>query len=239
MAAVASKPPISGICTSISTRSKVSRSSAASASRPLLATVTAWPRLREQLRRATRWLTTLSSASSTFTRRTGAASGRDGRGGAARTRRGRRGRAVAGCSTLADGVEQIGRVDRLGEIGGDPELAAAGGVAVLPGRGQHHDRRAGQLGTRRDLLGDPEAVLIRACWRRAARAGTAGRSSAARASASSAAATAGDGRRHHAPPRDLLLQDAPVDRVVVDDEHRQLRQRRLRRRRRRQRRRLE
>ena len=34
--------------------------------------------------------------------------------------------------------------------------------------------------------------------------------------------------RHHAPPRDLLVQDAAVDRVVVDDQHGQRRQRRQR-----------
>ena len=40
IATVASRPPMTGICRSISTRSKVSRSSRASASRPFWATVT-------------------------------------------------------------------------------------------------------------------------------------------------------------------------------------------------------
>ena len=44
IAAVASNPPISGICTSISTRSNVSLARASNASRPLFTTVTWWPR---------------------------------------------------------------------------------------------------------------------------------------------------------------------------------------------------
>ena len=70
MAAVASSPPISGIWTSISTTSKAPHSTAASASRPLLATVVSCPRF-ERSPTATRWLTTLSSASSTLSERTG------------------------------------------------------------------------------------------------------------------------------------------------------------------------
>ena len=70
ISAVASNPSISGICTSISTRSKVSRASASIASRPLATAVTSWPRLTSRPT-ATRWLTTLSSATSTLRRRTG------------------------------------------------------------------------------------------------------------------------------------------------------------------------
>ena len=80
-------------------------------------------------------------------------------------------------------------------------------------------------GRRRDLLGDLEAVEVghvgveqhqqeRAAVRRARRA-----------SASSAAGPLADRRRHHAPARQLRLQDPPVDGIVVDDQHRQLRQR--------------
>ncbi|PYR03475.1 MAG: hypothetical protein DMG00_26180 [Acidobacteria bacterium] len=49
IAAVASKPPISGICTSIRIASTGSRSSAASASRPLAAIVTRCPRRSRRL----------------------------------------------------------------------------------------------------------------------------------------------------------------------------------------------
>ena len=60
--AVASRPFISGICTSISTTSKVRPFSRSSACRPLSATVTRCPR-RESISSARRWFTGLSSAS--------------------------------------------------------------------------------------------------------------------------------------------------------------------------------
>ena len=58
---VASKPPTSGICTSIRTRSKVPAPQACTASRPLAARVASWPaRLRASM--ASCWFTRLSSA---------------------------------------------------------------------------------------------------------------------------------------------------------------------------------
>ena len=64
ISAVVAKPSRSGIWQSISTRSKLSRSRAASASIPLPATVTRQFRPSSMFT-ATSWLTTLSSARST------------------------------------------------------------------------------------------------------------------------------------------------------------------------------
>src|SRR5438477_284503 len=61
IAAVASKPPISGICTSIRITSNRVRAAASTAWRPSATTVTSCPRL-ESRPTATRWLTMVSSA---------------------------------------------------------------------------------------------------------------------------------------------------------------------------------
>ena len=58
---MAAIPSRTGICTSISTRSKLERSSNSTASCPLFTTVTRCPRFSSR-RAARRWLTTLSSA---------------------------------------------------------------------------------------------------------------------------------------------------------------------------------
>ncbi len=61
MATVASSPLISGICTSISTTSKLSRSNAATAARPSPASTTSCPRF-VSIRVTRSWFTALSSA---------------------------------------------------------------------------------------------------------------------------------------------------------------------------------
>ena len=68
IALVASRPSISGICTSMRMTSNRSACVRASASRPLCATVTSCPAFSRMVR-ATRWFTGLSSASRTRSRR--------------------------------------------------------------------------------------------------------------------------------------------------------------------------
>lgn len=62
--AVASNPPMRGMCTSMSTRSNWPWARCSSASTPSFATVTEWPRFWSMMT-ANFWLTMLSSASST------------------------------------------------------------------------------------------------------------------------------------------------------------------------------
>ena len=51
------------------------------------------------------------------------------------------------------GLEQFALPEGLDEIDGDPQFTTSGGVAPLPGRGQHHDRGAGELRVVLDALG--------------------------------------------------------------------------------------
>ena len=55
-------------------------------------------------------------------------------------------------------LQEVGLRDRLGQVVGHAQGAAAGGVAGLVGRRQHHDDRAGKVGVVLDLLGQEEAV---------------------------------------------------------------------------------
>ena len=218
-------PPITGICRSISTTSNVSCSSSASASPPCWAIVTSCPR-RVSRPAATRWLTTLSSTSSTRTRVPPAAiasvpaAAFDASGRLGRRRRPSAERAF-------DRGEQIGRVDRLGQIGRDAELGAARLIAVFARRGQHHHRGAGERGVGGDGLGDGETVHARhvrveqdEVERPVVRT--------AAVIASTAARPLLDQRRRHPPAGDLLGQDAAVDGVVVDDQDVEVRGRRPR-----------
>ena len=153
MAAVASKPSISGICTSISTTSNDCPSRAASASRPLPATTTWWPRFSSTLT-ASLWLTGCPRPAGAGAARPPAGRGPRRRGGTALEAQRR---AEGG----HDRVEQGRLLDRLGQVGGDAQLAAAGGVLAPVGRRQHHQRRPGQLRVLPDPLGQGEAVHLR------------------------------------------------------------------------------
>ena len=172
IAAVASRPPISGICTSISTRSKRSRATISRASRPLFATVTEWPAAGQQPDRDA--LVDDVVFGQEDLRRTDVG-------------RGRR-RPVPTAALLhavfqhtADLGQQLGLPHGLGQIRRDPQLAAASRIAVLSRRGQHHDRRVRQLRPGGHLRRRRRSRRGRACWRRAARARTASPSPTPRA----------------------------------------------------------
>ena len=110
------------------------------------------------------------------------------------------------------GVEQIGVLDRLGEVRRDAQLAAARRLRRdWPDELSIMIVAPASSGLRGNLLGDLEAVEVRhvdveqhqderACPR-----------CAAVDSASSAARAAVDGGRLHLPARQLLVQDAAVD----------------------------
>ena len=158
------------------------------------ATVTSWPR-RVSRPDATRWLTTLSSTSRTRTR----GARRPGqRAGASPSPAGGAGRWVAPQRALDRG-EQVGRVDRLGEIRRDAQLGAARPVAGFARRGQHHDGRAGQLRLARRSPPRPRSRPCSGMLRRAGRARTAVRPAPRPSARSSASRPLCDGRRRHAP----------------------------------------
>ena len=135
MMAVHSKPSISGICTSMSTQpnpTNADSSRIASASRPLFATTTVCPRFSSR-RLATNWLTLLSSTRRMrpvvprFPQRVA----RDQRRPIAFSR--------LDAQRQQDRVAQFRALDRFGEVGGDAQLPAPGGITRLAGRGEHHD----------------------------------------------------------------------------------------------------
>ena len=59
-----------------------------------------------------------------------------------------------------DGAAQFRAPDRFGEVGGDAQLAASGGIARLAGRGEHHDGGAGDRRILLDGLGQRKAIRI-------------------------------------------------------------------------------
>ena len=148
MAAVASKPSISGICTSISTRSNGRSSRAASASWPLPATHDRVAPLLQQ-----------ADGEPLVDRRcprpagAGACAGPSPVGAAAVARRSRSSAPRDAPSAGHDRVQQVRLRDRLGQVGGDAQLPAARRVLALVGRRQHHqggaDRRPGPAGSAR------------------------------------------------------------------------------------------
>ena len=149
---MASNPPISGICTSISTTSNDCRCIASTASRPLPAITTLCPRRSSRLA-ASRWLTALSSASSTVQPPLRQIGGQHRR---------RQRRALAGLlrEHSRDRRQQLALFDRLGQMRRDPDLAALPRLVELARRAQHHDRRA-QLRLVADPPRDLEAVHLR------------------------------------------------------------------------------
>ena len=132
--------------------------------------------------------------------------------------------AATGCS--AQSASRIARaardwLNRLRQIAGDAQLAAARGVAALSGRREHHDaRRRPARGRLANLLGQREAVHRRASARRCRTSGNGRPSRRALRRAECAAAppptTVGP-----IPSGSQSRQDAAVGRVVVHDQHRQ------------------
>ena len=143
-AAAASRPSISGICTSMSTRSNGCLASAASASLPLPATTTACPCFSSR-RTASFWLTGLSSASSTRSGRPAPCRRPSAPVGGRPVGLGQgRGRGDVGQGGQ-HGVEQFRLLDGLHQVSVDAQLAAAGHVLRVAGGGQHHQRGAGAV----------------------------------------------------------------------------------------------
>ena len=97
-----------------------------------------WPRFSSRPT-ASLWLTGLSSASRTPQRRRPAPAAAAAGAAAAALERSR-----TAPRRGQDRVEQRRLPDRLGQVGGDAQLAAAGGVVAPVGRREHHQGRAGQ-----------------------------------------------------------------------------------------------
>ncbi len=114
-------------------------------------------------------------------------------------------------------LQELQRVDRLGEIAGDPQLTAARGVASLPGRGQHDDLEVPETGLRADRLRHHEAVLLRQLdveEHQGAR-----RSLVARAAQGLQGGVAALDRQGREPPGSQHFDEVPaVGRVVVHDQ---------------------
>src|SRR5438445_1573573 len=142
----ASNPSISGIWTSINTRSYGCRSMASTASRPLAATSALYP-ICSSRRSASFWFTTLSSAT--------------------RIRKGwRRGielepgrRPLVHADRLArenpdERIEQLRRLDRLRQVRREPHVLGAGLAATERGEEQQGQCRRGALLADRPRQGD-------------------------------------------------------------------------------------
>ncbi len=121
----------------------------------------------------------------------------------------------------ANRLEELGRLDRLGQISRDAERLAPRDIACKPGRAEHHDRRPCQLGTLQHLRGDLEAVQVRHVrveQHQPERLSVSRR----RRERLDRRTPAVDERRPHTPARGLRLEDAAIQRVVVDDQHAQI-----------------
>ena len=169
MAAVASRPSISGICTSMRTRSNGLLVEEGQHLAPVGRRRSARGPRCSRRPEATCWFTGLSSATST--RRARAPAPPSGRGRArAPSAAGRR------REHRHDRVHEVRLLHGLRQVRRDPELDAASAVAGPRARGEHHDRRRRRgAGGGWIALGEPEPVHARACWRRGARAGRAAR----------------------------------------------------------------
>ena len=155
MRAVASKPSISGICTSISTRSN---GCCVQGRQRLLAVAGHHDRVPLLLQQADRQLLVdqVVLGQQDAQRRAGGPAGAGRSAGAAGVRL----RTGPGRRAMASNKFRL--LDRLDQVGGDAQLPAAGHVARLAGRGQHHHRRSGPApGRWLDALGQGEAVHLR------------------------------------------------------------------------------
>ena len=180
------------------------------------------PRARSAPRRPVAPLVSMPSASSGsrgcprpggcgVSRPSGWATG-DDRRVRARSRRGPS--AVITASSTSDWRE------RLGDVGADAEVPAAGQVAPVAGRGQHHHRRAAIAGVVADPLGQREAVHLRHVRSRAGPGGTARPRAPRSPAAPSAVAPLSAVCGRHPPGPEHLAQDAAVGGVVVHHQHR-------------------
>ena len=125
-----------------------------------------------------------------------------------------------------DRGQQIGGVDRLGEIRRDAQLGAARLVAVFAGRAQHHDRGAAPASGRFAISAATSKPSMSGMFA-SSRTSSNGRSVARRRASAPRwrrVRSSTDGRRHP-PALDLLGENAPVDVVVVDDQHVEMRRR--------------
>ena len=207
--AVASSPSISGICTSISTRSNSSAAVAATASWPLPATVTVCP-CPSKSATASFWLTRLSSASRHAQARDVVRllpggpqqifpSDRDAQG-------------------QFDRFQQLGLFDRLQQVRGDPQLVAPRDVLGTVSRCQHHDHGAAYRRVPLDLFGKHEPVDTRHVgvgYDKAARLPCLARPP----QQVQGFPAAGGGGRGHPPTPQGFFEDVPVRGVVVDHKH--------------------
>ena len=188
----------------------------ASASRPLFATTTVCPRFSSR-RLATNWLTRLSS-----TRRmrpVWRASRREWRVTSA-------GRPSADSATQRqqDRAAQVRALDGFGEVGGDAQLPAPGGITRLAGRREHHDGGAGDGRILLDGLCQGKAIRIGHLDSPLSTSGKACPDSCAARSAASASGTLAASVGDHAPADEHLFEQSPVRGVVVDDEDGQVSQ---------------
>ena len=214
IAAVASRPSISGICTSIRTRSKAPRRRRPStASRPLLRHATVWPCF-SSIATASRWLTGLSSASSTRSRP--APSRRQRRPRSARARRTRlaRARAPPGSHRAAPTGAPAWSGRRRRRARGSARHRAR-----WPTEDSIMIVVAAELGARLRCARRPRSRPCSGIWRRAAPA-----ERLAAAAARVAAPRAPPRRRRRRvgrmpQPVSSLVEDAAVRGVVVDDQH--------------------
>ena len=216
IATVASRPPMTGICRSISTRSKVSRIEPRQRLAAVLGDRHVMAAAGQQAGGDPLVDHVVLDEQDAGAPAFGAhRPGRRPSTCAGRRRGGRRLRA----DRAFDGGQQIGGVHRLGEVRRDAQLGAARLVAVLAGRAQHHDRGAAPVRAASRFPPRPRSRPSPACSRRAGRARTAGGPARPR--------SAPRRRRVRSPttvavmpqPSDLLGENAPVDVVVVDDQH--------------------
>ena len=193
-------------------------SSASTASRPLAATVTAWPRFSSR-RTARRWFTALSSASN---RRSGR-----GDGGSKAPSSGADGARPAQRRPVQrrhDRVQQLRLLDRLGQARRHAQFPALRRLPLTPRRREHHQRRPRQAGPLPDLFGQAEAVHLRHHRVQQHQRERVARRQRALHLRQRRPRALGH-RRPHAPVGEHFLQDAPVGRVVVHHQHRQAPQR--------------
>src|SRR5580704_12791157 len=150
IAAVASKPSIPGICTSISTTSNWPFSRASNAPRPSLVTFTVYPRFSNT--RTTRvWFTGLSSASKTRARCSSSLK-------VCRVTRGASFAAGAFLMRMTDRFQQFPAVKRLHQIRQDSQFSTASGVTKTTGGRQHHSGHGSQVRGLLDLVSQCETI---------------------------------------------------------------------------------
>ena len=116
-----------------------------------------------------------------------------------------------------DGLGEIGLHDRLGQVASDSQFAAALGVTGPGGRRNHDQRAVGQIRVQADAFRQFEAVHFgHHQIQQQQPVGLAGRDGPLHFGQSGCPAVRE--RRLHLPAFEDLLENAPVRRVVVDDQ---------------------